>query len=85
LTPHGGSRNGLAAVQKTASTPEAEIRHRALRLGALTVSVADRVEDYAPMIPSVVEKAREIVRRFTRLAAIERFVAAKAINPRGEM
>ena len=65
LTRHGGSRTGFATVQKTASALEAEIRHLALPLGAMTAPVADGAEDYAPMTPRVIEKTREIVRRLT--------------------
>jgi hypothetical protein len=53
LTRHGGSRTGFATVQKTASALEAEIRHLALPLGAMTAPVADGAEDYAPMTPRV--------------------------------
>jgi histidine ammonia-lyase len=81
LTPRAaGARTGFATVQKTASALEAEIRHLALPLGAMTAPVADGVEDYAPMTPRVVEKTHEIVRRLARLAAIELVVAAQAID-----
>lgn len=83
LTPRGGSRTGFATVQKTASALEAEIRHLALPLGAMTAPVADGVEDYAPMTPRVVEKTREIGRRLVRLAAVELVVAAQAVDLRG--
>ncbi len=83
LTPKAGARTGFATVQKTASALEAEIRHLALPLGAMTAPVADGVEDYAPMTPRVVEKTREIVHRLTRLAAIELVVAAQAVDLRG--
>jgi len=83
LTPKAGARTGFATVQKTASALEAEIRHLAFPLGALTAPVADGVEDYAPMTPRVVEKTHDIVRRLARLAAIELVVAAQAIELRG--
>jgi len=82
LTPKAGARTGFATVQKTASALEAEIRHLALPLGAMTAPVADGVEDYAPMTPRVVEKTHEIVRRLARLAAIELVVAAQAVDLR---
>ena len=82
LTPRGGSRTGFATAQKTAAALEAEIRHLALPLGAMTAPVADGVEDYAPMTPRVVEKTRDIVRRLVRLAAIELVVAAQAVDLR---
>jgi len=85
LSPHGGSRTGFATVQKTASALEAEIRHLALPLGAMTAPVADGVEDYAPMTPRIVEKTRDIVRRLMRLAAIELVVAAQAVDLRGAL
>src|SRR4029450_526538 len=56
-----GARTGFATVQKATSALEAEIRHLALPLGAMTAPVADGVEDYAPMTPRVVEKPHEIV------------------------
>jgi histidine ammonia-lyase len=80
LTPKAGARTGFATVQKTASALEAEIRHLALPLGAMTAPVADGVEDYAPMTPRVVEKTHDIVRRLARLAAIELVVATQAID-----
>ena len=85
LTPMGGARTGFATVQKTASALEAEIRHLAHPLGALTAPVADGVEDYAPMTPRVVEKTHDIVRRLARLTAIEFVTAAQAIDLRGDL
>ena len=83
LTPKAaGARTGFATVQKTASALEAEIRHLALPLGAMTAPVADGMEDYAPMTPRVIEKTHDIVRRLARLAAIELVVAAQAIDLR---
>jgi histidine ammonia-lyase len=83
LTPKAaGARTGFATVQKTASALEAEIRHLALPLGAMTAPVADGVEDYAPMTPRVIEKTHDIARRLARLAAIELVVAAQAIDLR---
>ncbi len=83
LTRHGGSHSGFATTQKTVAALEAEIRHLALPLGAMTLSVADGVEDYAPMTPAIVEKTHAIARRLTRLAAIELVVAAEAVDLRG--
>ncbi len=83
LTRHGGTHAGFATSQKTAAALEAEIRHLALPLGAMTLPVADGVEDYAPMTPAIVEKTRAIALRMTRLAAIELVVAAQAVDLRG--
>jgi histidine ammonia-lyase len=83
LTRHGGSHSGFATSQKTAAALEAEIRHLALPLGAMTLPVADGVEDYAPMTPAIVEKTHAIAKRLTRLVAIELVVAAEAIDLRG--
>jgi histidine ammonia-lyase len=83
LTRHGGSHAGFATAQKSAAALEAEIRHLALPLGAMTLPVADGVEDYAPMTPRVIEKLRAIGRRLTRLAAVELVVAAQASDLRG--
>jgi histidine ammonia-lyase len=85
LTRHGGSHSGFATSQKTASALEAEIRHLALPLGAMTLPVADGVEDYAPMTPRIVEKTHAIAKRLTRLAAIELVVAAEAVDLRGKI
>jgi histidine ammonia-lyase len=82
LTRHGGSHSGFATTQKTASALEAEIRHLANCMGALTLPVADGVEEYAPMTPRIVEKTHAAVRRFARLAAIELVVAAQAADLR---
>jgi len=83
LTRHGGTHAGFATSQKTAAALEAEIRHLAVPLGAMTLPVADGVEDYAPMTPAVVAKTHAIARRLTRLAAIELVVAAEAVDLRG--
>lgn len=83
LTRHGGSHSGFATSQKTVAALEAEIRHLALPLGAMTLPVADGVEDYAPMTPAIVEKTHAIAKRMTRLAAIELVVAAEAVDLRG--
>lgn len=83
LTRHGGSHAGFATSQKTAAALEAEIRHLALPLGAMTLPVADGVEDYAPMTPAIVEKTHAIAKHLTRLAAIELVVAAEAVDLRG--
>ncbi len=83
LTRHGGSHAGFATSQKTAAALEAEIRHLALPLGAMTLPVADGVEDYAPMTPAIVEKTRGIGERLLRLAAVELVVASQAVDLRG--
>lgn len=82
LTRHGGSRTGLATVQKTAAALEAEIRHLALPVGGMTAPAADGVEDYAPMTPRVIDKTRDILARLFRLAAVELVVAAQAVDLR---
>src|SRR5204863_953318 len=86
LTPKAaGARTGFATAQKTVSALEAEIRHLAQPLGAITAPVADGVEDYAPMTPRVVEKTHDIVRRLARLTAIEFVTAAQAVDLRGNL
>jgi histidine ammonia-lyase len=82
LTRRGAGRSGFATVQKTAAALEAEIRHLALPVGAMTAPVADGAEDYAPMTPRVVAKTREIIHRLLRLAAVELVVAAQAVDLR---
>jgi histidine ammonia-lyase len=85
LTPMGGARTGFATVQKTASALEASIRNLAQPVGALTMPVADGVEDYAPNTPRVVEKTHELVQRLARLAAVEFVTAAQAIDLRRDV
>jgi histidine ammonia-lyase len=81
LSPIEG-QSGFATVQKTVSALTAEIQHRAMPMPVVLMPVADRVEDYATMALTIVEKTGEIVERLRLLAAIELMVAAQACDLR---
>ncbi|WP_438867943.1 aromatic amino acid lyase [Pseudomonas sp. L1(2025)] len=74
---------GLAALQRTSSALVAEIGHLANPLPAVSVPVADRVEDYAGQALAVVDKTRRLTERVLWLASIELIVAAQAVDLRG--
>lgn len=82
LSPRPGSV-GLAALQRTAAALVAEIVHLANPLPALSVPVADRVEDYAGQGLAVVEKTARLVQRVEWLVRIEAVMAAQAVDLRG--
>ena len=83
LTSLGPSRAGFAAVQKTVSALEAEIRHFAAPISLTPIPVADGVEDQASMAPSVLTKTEAIVERLRYLVAIELVASAQAVELRG--
>ncbi|MGY2684283.1 aromatic amino acid lyase [Pseudomonas tolaasii] len=74
---------GMAALQRTSSALVAEIGHLANPLPAVSVPVADRVEDYAGQALAVVDKTRRLTERVLWLASIELIVAAQAVDLRG--
>ncbi|WP_448649890.1 aromatic amino acid lyase [Pseudomonas fluorescens] len=74
---------GMAALQRTSSALVAEIGHLANPLPAVSVPVADRVEDYAGQALAVVDKTRRLAERVLWLASIELIVAAQAVDLRG--
>lgn len=74
---------GMAALQRTGSALVAEIGHLANPIPAVSVPVADRVEDYAGQALAVVEKTRQLVQRVVWLGSIELIVAAQAVDLRG--
>lgn len=74
---------GMAALQRTGSALVAEIGHLANPIPAVSVPVADRVEDYAGQALAVVEKTRRLVQRVVWLGSIELIVAAQAVDLRG--
>ncbi|UOP11840.1 aromatic amino acid lyase [Pseudomonas palleroniana] len=76
---------GMAALQRTSSALVAQIGHLANPLPAVTVPVADRVEDYAGQALAVVDKTRQLTERVLWLASIELIVAAQAVDLRGEL
>lgn len=74
---------GMAALQRTSSALVAEIGHLANPIPAVSVPVADRVEDYAGQALTVIEKTRQLVQRVVWLGSIELIVAAQAVDLRG--
>lgn len=76
---------GMAALQRTSSALVAEIGHLANPLPAVSVPVADRVEDYAGQALAVVDKTRRLVERVVWLVSIELIVAAQAVDLRGAL
>lgn len=81
LTPHSG-QTGFATLQKTIAALTSEIVHHASPLSAITVPVADRVEDYASQAMAIVNKTARLVESFRYLVAIELLVAAQAMDLR---
>jgi histidine ammonia-lyase len=84
LTPHAG-QTGFATLQKTISALTSDIVHHANPMSAITVPVADRVEDYASQAMAVVTKTSRLVDSLHYLVAIELLVAAQAVDLRGEI
>ncbi|NWE76238.1 aromatic amino acid lyase [Pseudomonas yamanorum] len=76
---------GMAALQRTSSALVAEIGHLANPIPAVSVPVADRVEDYAGQALAVIEKTRQLVQRVVWLGSIELIVAAQAVDLRGSV
>lgn len=76
---------GMAALQRSAAALVAEIGHLANPLPAVSVPVADRVEDYAGQALAVIEKTRRLTRRLAWLASIELIIAAQAVDLRGPL
>ncbi|WP_395610862.1 aromatic amino acid lyase [Pseudomonas sp. B22129] len=76
---------GMAALQRTSSALVAEIGHLANPLPAVSVPVADRVEDYAGQALAVVDKTRRLTERVLWLASIELIVAAQAVDLRAAL
>lgn len=81
LTPHSG-QTGFATLQKTIAALTSEIVHHAAPLSAITVAVADRVEDYASQAMATVSKFARLTESFRYLVAIELLVAAQAVDLR---
>jgi histidine ammonia-lyase len=85
LSPVQNGSAGFAPVQKTVTALVAEVQFRANPYPAVTVPVADRVEDYASLAFPVVLKTDEIIVRLRFLAAIELLVAAQACDLQTEI
>ncbi|MDF0732824.1 aromatic amino acid lyase [Pseudomonas entomophila] len=84
LAPRSG-RVGLAALHRTAAALVAEITHLANPIPAISIAVADRVEDYAGQALAVVEKTRSLLLRVEWLTRIELVCAAQAVDLRGDI
>ncbi|WP_413733769.1 HAL/PAL/TAL family ammonia-lyase [Sodalis sp. RH21] len=82
LTPHAGQA-GFAALQKTVSALASDIVHHANPMAAITVAVADRVEDYASQSMAAVTNLTRLADSLRYLVAIELMVAAQAVDLRG--
>ncbi|MBP2170042.1 histidine ammonia-lyase [Erwinia toletana] len=81
LTPHSG-QTGFATLQKTISALTSDIVHHASPMSAITIPVADRVEDYAAQSMAIVTKTARLVESLRYLVAIELLVAAQAVDLR---
>ncbi|MDL2407445.1 aromatic amino acid ammonia-lyase [Rhizobium calliandrae] len=85
LAPDSAGANGFGALQKTVAALTAEIGHLAMPMPFAVTPVADRVEDYASLAMSVVDKTGRLMEKLRYLTAIELIVAARAIDLRGAM
>ena len=83
LAPDGAGANGFGALQKTIAALTAEIGHLAMPMPFAVTPVADRVEDYASLAMSVIDKTGRLVEKLRYLTAIELIVATRAIDLRG--
>jgi histidine ammonia-lyase len=84
LTTRPG-RVGLAALQRTAAALVADITHLANPIPAISIPVADRVEDYAGQALAIIEKTLRLTERLNWLTHIELITAAQAVDLRGEI
>jgi len=82
LAPNEPGANGFGALQKTIAALTAEIGHLALPMPFAVTPVADRVEDYASMSMSVIDKSARLIEKLRYLTAIELIIAARAIDLR---
>ena len=82
LAPPEPGANGFGALQKTIAALTAEIGHLAMPMPFVVTPVADRVEDYASMSMSVIDKTSRLVEKLRYLTAIELIIAARAIDLR---
>lgn len=83
LTRHGPAHSGFATLQKTTIALLADVRHRANPASLDFLPVSEGVEDHATMTLACIEKLAEALPRVRYLVAIERIVAAQAIDLRG--
>lgn len=82
LAPAEPGSAGFATVQKTVAALAAEIGHLAMPMPFAVTPVAGRVEDYASMSMSIIDKAIRLMEKFRYLTAIELIVAARAVDLR---
>ncbi len=80
LAPPG--QNGFATVQKTLAALLAIIQHDAAPMPAVTLPVADDVEDYASLAAPIVDKTVRVLTNFRYVVAIELMTAAQACDLR---
>lgn len=85
LAPAGPGANGFGALQKTVAALTAEIAHLAMPMPFVVTPVADRVEDYASLAMSVIDKSQRLIEKLRYLTSIELIVAARAIDLRGDI
>lgn len=85
LAPPESGASGFGALQKTIAVLAAEIGHLAAPMPFAVTPVADRVEDYASMSMSIVDKTARLIEKWRYLTAIELIVAARAIDLRGTL
>jgi histidine ammonia-lyase len=85
LAPEGPGSNGFGALQKTVAALTAEIGHLAMPMPFVVTPVADRVEDYASLAMSVIDKSQRLIEKMRYLTSVELIVAARAIDLRGDI
>jgi histidine ammonia-lyase len=85
LAPEGVGANGFGALQKTVAALTAEIGHLAMPMPFVVTPVADRVEDYASLALSVIDKSQRLIEKMRYLTSIELIVAARAVDLRGDI
>ncbi|QKJ86278.1 histidine ammonia-lyase [Paramixta manurensis] len=78
----GSAQSGFGPLQKTIAALVADVQQQAQPLAAVTLPVADRIEDYAAQTMAVVQKLQRLLESWRLLVAIELLVAAQAIDLR---
>lgn len=83
LSPKSGGRSGFAALQKTITSLNAEVRRAANPASLDYLPVANGQEDHATMAFQAVAKTAAMVTHLRYLVALELLVAAQAVDLRG--
>ncbi|MFZ4833994.1 HAL/PAL/TAL family ammonia-lyase [Rouxiella sp. Mn2063] len=81
----GNAQSGFGPLQKTIAALVADIQQQAQPLAAVSMPVADRIEDYAAQTMAVVHKLQRLLDSWRLLVAIELLVAAQAIDLRSDL